>query len=165
MVKSQCLPLCQTLQKLKNVGRPNPLAHDNKAITILSFLLWYKCIWGGLNWTFLVSSSVVARWSEHWGSWIFPVQWCQQHQQGAPRIPSIRLSSHQPPTPTVRFYLTSKLYWNSTHLAWTEEPTSLHELNLALSLLSSKQLPTQLKLSLMLQMTLDKYWRVVFPLP
>lgn len=39
MVKSQCLPLCQTLQKLKNVGQPNPLAHDNKAKTILSFPL------------------------------------------------------------------------------------------------------------------------------
>lgn len=148
-----------------NVVQPNPLARDNKGIIILSLPLWSKCIWEGLGWTFSVSSSVVGRWSEHWGTGYSQFSDVSSISKVPQESQCICLSIHQPPTQLWDFtWLPSSI--GTLHILPELKSQHLrHGLNLTLSLLSSKQLPTPLKLSPVLQMTLDKYRRVVFPLP
>lgn len=126
------------------------------------------CIWEWLHWAFSVSSSIVGRWSECWGTG-YPQFSDASNIRKCPRCPNTSIFSiHQPPTQMWDFYLTSKLYQNSTHLyfAWTEEPTSISTRTKPHSVLASNQVtPNLTRVVPHVPNDLDKYWRVVLPLP
>lgn len=144
MVTSQCSLLYQTLQKLNhfglNIEQTKPLAHDSKGTIILSFPVSSVCVWRGLPWTFSMSSSIVGGWAECWATG-YPQFSNASNIRKCPRCPntSIFLFTNHPPNCEIFTWLPDSIR-TPIHLdlAWTEEPTSLHGLNLTLSLLPIK---------------------------